>query len=191
MAKTNAMRKRSRSPMRWAVLICVLTLLISGGISFLSDVLLSRGGTVVAFITLLAIVLVGILFDMIGVAVTTAQESPFHSMASRKVPGAREAIWLLRNAERVGSICNDVVGDVCGVVSGSASALIAAKIVLSEEPSFVPLLLSSTVAALTVGGKALGKSAALRSCTPIVYAVGRFLYAMHHIPQRLQNRNKK
>ena len=83
----------------------------------------------VAFLILLAIILIGIIFDIIGMAVATADEKPFHSMASRKVAGASDAIKLLRNAERVSSICNDVVGDICGVVSGSASATIAALIV--------------------------------------------------------------
>ena len=72
-----------------------------------------------AFLILLVIVMVGIIFDIIGVAVTSADEKPFHSMAARKVPGSQEAIKLLRNAERVSSICNDVVGDICGVVSGT------------------------------------------------------------------------
>lgn len=172
-------------------MISFLTLLISGVISLLSDRLMEGSGMVIAFLTLLAIVLVGILFDVIGVAVTSANEVPFHSMAARKVPGARECIWLLRNAERVGSICNDVVGDICGVVSGSASAIIAAQVLRNFTPtwpSIVPLLMSSLVAALTVGGKALGKAIAISSCTPIVYGVGRFLYALHHFPERLQRK---
>ena len=130
---------------------------------------------------LLAIILIGIIFDIIGMAVATADEKPFHSMAARKVPGAHEAILLLRNAERVSSICNDVVGDICGVVSGSASATIAVQILANFEfewPQIVSLVMSALAAGLTVGGKAIGKSVAVSSCTQIVHAVGRIIHAI-------------
>ena len=103
-------------------------------------------------------------------------------MAARKVPGSQEAIRLLRNAERVSSICNDVVGDICGVVSGSASATIAALILTQVDvgwPRGVSLVMSALVAGLTVGGKAIGKTFAVNSCTQIVHTVGRVLHALN------------
>jgi len=121
-------------------------------------------------------------FDIIGMAVATADEKPFHSMAARKVPGAHEAISLLRNAERVSSICNDVVGDICGVVSGSASATIAAQILSNFDfswPQVVSLVMSALAAGLTVGGKAIGKSIAVNSCTAIVHGVGRMIHGLN------------
>ncbi len=139
----------------------------------------------VAFLILLAIVLIGILFDIIGVAVTSADEKPFHSMAARKVPGGMEAIRLLRQAEKVSSICNDVVGDICGVVSGSAAATIAVQVLQDFDfswPQMVSLLMSALVAGLTVGGKALGKTFAINSCTQIVGFVGKIIYLLRHIP---------
>lgn len=138
----------------------------------------------VAFVILLVIILVGIIFDVVGMAVASADEKPFHSMAAKKVPGAQEAIRLLRNAERVSSICNDVVGDICGVVSGSASATIAAQVIRSFDfswPQIVTLLMSALAAGLTVGGKAIGKSVAINSCTEIVHMVGRTAYTVNHL----------
>lgn len=138
----------------------------------------------VAFLVLFVIILVGIVFDVIGMAVASADEKPFHSMAARKVAGAQEAISLLRNAERVSSICNDVVGDICGVVSGSASATIAAQMLTKFDfswPKVMVLLMSALAAGLTVGGKAIGKTFAVNSCTNIVHAVGRFLYHLRHV----------
>ena len=126
--------------------------------------------------------MVGIIFDIIGMAVASADEKPFLSMAARKVPGSQEAIRLLRNAERVSSICNDVVGDICGVVSGSASATIAALILTQVDvgwPRGVSLVMSALVAGLTVGGKAIGKTFAVNSCTQIVHTVGRVLHALN------------
>ena len=105
-------------------------------------------------------------------------------MAARKVPGAVEAIQLLRNAERVGSICNDVIGDICGVVSGSASAAIAVRMMESFElswPRVIGLAMSALAAGLTVCGKAIGKSIAIHSSTEIVYGVGRIIYRFRKI----------
>ncbi|MDO5401482.1 MAG: hypothetical protein Q4F17_10985 [Eubacteriales bacterium] len=161
-----------------------MTIFISGFISLLSDEVMASSGIAVAFFILLVIIFVGIVFDIIGMAVATADEKPFHSMAARKIPGAQESIRLLRNAERVSSICNDVVGDICGVVSGSASATIAALILASVDigwPRGVGLSMSALAAGLTVGGKAIGKTVAVRSCTQIVHMVGRVIYTMNHL----------
>ena len=173
-----AMKKERQKAARWVVTIFLVTIFISGTISLLSDVIMSGSTMFVAFLILLAIIFIGIIFDVIGMAVATADEKPFHSMAARKVHGAQEAIALLRNAERVSSICNDVVGDICGVVSGSASATIAAQILSNFEmtwPQIVSLGMSALAAGLTVGGKAVGKSFAVNSCTEIVHAVGRLI----------------
>ena len=180
-----AAKKERNKTIRWVVTIFFITMLVSGVISLVSDQIMSASGIVVAFLILFVIILVGIVFDIIGVAVTSADEKPFHSMASRKVPGAQDAIKLMRNAERVSSICNDVIGDICGVVSGSASATIAAQVLRSFEfswPQLVTLIMSALVAGLTVGGKAIGKTVAINSCTKIVYNVGRIIHTLHHFP---------
>ena len=191
-----ASKKARNKTIRWVVTIFLVTIVISGTISFVSDEVMSRSGIVTAFLILLTIILIGIVFDIIGMAVATADEKPFHSMAARKVPGAQAAIRLLRNAERVSSICNDVVGDICGVVSGSASATIAAQILKNLEfgwPQVISLLMSAFCAGLTVGGKAIGKTFAVNSAIAIVHAVGKLIYWLEHIPEffRMQKKNKR
>ncbi|MBR5570177.1 MAG: hypothetical protein IKW10_04705 [Oscillospiraceae bacterium] len=144
-----------------------------------------------AFIILLVIILLGILFDVIGVAVTSADEKPFHSMAAHKVNGAQEAIKLLRNTEKVSTICNDVIGDVCGVVSGSASAAIAAQVLAKADltsADMVTLLMSALVAGLTVGGKAIGKVFAVHSCTKIVEKTGKVIWMFGNIIRVFQKK---
>ena len=189
MAKTHSdasRRERSRT-IRWVVTVFLVTLAVSGMISLISDEVMASSGLLAAFAILLGIVFLGIIFDIIGMAVATASEKPFHSMAARKVPGAQEAIRLLRNAERVSSICNDVVGDICGVVSGSASATIAALILTHVDlgwPRAVSLAMSALVAGLTVGGKAIGKTIAVNSCTQIVHLVGRVLHTLNRFKKK-------
>ena len=180
-----AAKKERNKTIRWVVTIFFITMLVSGVISLLSDQIMSVSGITVAFLILLFIILVGIIFDIIGVAVTSADEKPFHSMAARKVPGAQDAIKLMRNAERVSSICNDVIGDICGVVSGSASATIAAQVLQRFDfswPQLITLIMSALVAGLTVGGKAIGKTVAISSSTKIVHGAGKIIYTLHQFP---------
>ena len=189
MAKTpsDASKKERSRTIRWVVTVFLVTIVVSGIISLISDEVMASSGLVAAFAILLGIIFVGIIFDIIGMAVATASEKPFHSMASRKVPGAQEAIRLLRNAERVSSICKDVVGDICGVVSGSASATIAALVLSRVDlawPRVVSLVMSALVAGLTVGGKAIGKTIAVNSCTEIVHFVGRILYTLNRFKKK-------
>ena len=186
MAKSDpeaSKRERNRTT-KWVVTIFFVTIFISGTISLVSDEVMANSSLLVAFLILLVIIFVGIVFDIIGMAVASADEKPFHSMASRKVPGAHEAIRLLRNAERVSSICNDVVGDICGVVSGSASATIAALILANAQvgwPRGISLMMSALAAGLTVGGKAIGKTFAVNSCTKIVHMVGWVIYTLNRV----------
>ena len=196
MAKSDpaSAKKERLNAAKWVITIFFVTIVISGSISALSDTLMENSSMAAAFLILLVIILVGIVFDIIGMAVATANEKPFHSMAARKVAGAQEAIRLLRNAERVSSICNDVVGDICGVVSGSASATIAVQILRNFEftwPQLISLLMSALAAGLTVGGKAIGKSFAVNSCTNIVHGVGKMIYTMHNFPKMFRKKKKK
>ena len=182
MAKTDpqAVKKEEKRRTRnWVITIFFATIAISATISMVSDFVMGKSSMIVAFLILLMIVFIGIIFDIVGMAVATADEKPFHAMASRKVKGAKECIRLLRNAERVSSICNDVVGDICGVVSGSASATIAAQILKNFDfswPQIISLVMSALCAGLTVGGKAIGKSIAVNSCTAIVHTVGKIVF---------------
>ncbi len=180
----SALKKERNKTIRWVVTIFFTTILISGLITMISDEIMAVSNIAVAFLILLVIVAIGIVFDVIGMAVASADPKPFHSMAARKVPGATQAIALLKNAERVSSICNDVVGDICGVVAGSASATVAAQLLHKFEfgwPGFVSLALSALVAGLTVGGKAVGKTFAVHSSTKIVHNVGRFIHFLSGI----------
>lgn len=182
-------RKKAPSRVRWIVSVFLMTVLISALFSYVSSALMHDAEMFAAFIILFVIIFIGILFDMIGVAVASADERPFHSMAARKVPEAVDALRLVKNADRVSSICNDVIGDICGVVSGSASALIAAEIVMNFSASasdFITLAMSALVAGLTVGGKACGKGFAMRRCTLIIQSTAKVLCFFRTLPRTLR-----
>lgn len=139
---------------------------------------MSKVNLAMAFVILISFVLIGILFDIIGVAVTSANETPFHSLSSQKIRGAKEAVRLIRNADRVGSFCNDVIGDIVGIISGSATTVIVAMIIssgLNITNFALTVVMTALVAALTIGGKAAGKRIAIDKSSSIVFFVGKVI----------------
>lgn len=159
---------------KWVFGIIFWTFVISATISYTSDLLLSNVGLFPAFLILAAIISMGILFDIIGVAVTAADEVPFHSMASRKVKGAKTSVALIRNADKVSNFCNDVIGDVSSVISGTIGAVIVERIIIMSDVKYktiITLALSALIASLTVGGKAVGKNLAITQSNNIIFSV--------------------
>lgn len=184
---------KSVSRIRWLVTIFFMALMISAVFSLLSQELLSKASLFGAFVVLLTIIAIGILFDLLGVAVTAAEEKPFHSMASRRVRGGVEGIWLLRNAGKVSSICCDVVGDICGIISGTAAAVVAIEAwtsIQTVSQRIIQLVLSALVAALTILGKAFCKQIALDNSTSIVLAAARVIWRCKQLFSRKQKRQR-
>lgn len=147
--------------------------------TFFSEIVLPKLQILIlSFLFLLLIIAIGIVFDMIGVATTIASEKPFHAKAAKKVNGASHAIMIVRNADKVATFCNDVVGDICGTVSGALGAaiifqIVAGKVYLNQYESVFSMLITGLVAAFTVGGKAAGKRTAMQDSEQIIFAVGR------------------
>ena len=165
----------------WVLRVFFMAVVLSALLSFFSSTALDGAGYVVAVLVLVAFIALGIVFDMIGVAVTAADPKPFHSMAAHKEKGGREAIRLLSNANRVSSVCNDVVGDICGIVSGSTAAVIVSALQRDFNTTNVMLSIGVTalISGLTIGGKALFKKVAINECTAVVYRVARIMHALH------------
>ena len=170
-------------------IIILFTFMIAMFFSYIFEVLLGDVPLLIAFFMLIAIILTGIFFDGIGNAVVSADETTFHSMAAQKVKGAKESVMLIRNAPMVANLFNDVIGDIAGIISGST----ATAIVLAIEEGFgmksilLSIAMSGFVAALTVGGKALGKNFAIEMSRYIVYYVGVFIYYIKVILRKNKN----
>lgn len=125
----------------------------------------------VALFILLVIIVTGIVFDMIGIAATAADEVSLLAKAAKKVAGAREAIYFVRNADRFANFCNDVVGDISGIISGVLGAFLVLRLVTSgfiQENPFFSIIATGIISALTVGGKAYGKTLAIKRSTDII-----------------------
>ncbi|MBE6948892.1 MAG: hypothetical protein E7456_03495 [Ruminococcaceae bacterium] len=177
---------KNKSNIKWILQITVLSIVISVVFTLVSTEALAGAGYFLSFLLLTLFVFIGIFFDIVGVAVTSAVEAPFHSMASHKEKGAVEAIKLIKNAEKVSSICNDVVGDISGIVSGTTSSIIVAMLVndFTLNNVILQLIMSGIVSGLTIGGKAIGKTYAMRKSTFVVLTAGKFIAFFNKIKIR-------
>ncbi len=162
---------------KWVVTITICAFFISLLFSSLTDAMISHLNAIIGIVIVFLIIIVGVMFDMIGVAVTAASIKPFNSMASKKIRGSKTAIFLIRNASRVSAFCNDVVGDVCGIISGSVGILISSEIALefNFNTGFVSLILTALIAAFTIGGKAMAKSYAINKSDVIVFRFAKIV----------------
>ena len=136
--RANKLKEKQRKNKKWIIQIFIMAFFISVMFSFVSETFIPKLSLVFGILLIVVFIALGIVFDMIGVAVTASDEKPFHSMSARKVRGAKVAVLLKKNADKVGSFCNDVIGDICGVVSGSAGAIIASSI--ASQTSLSPFL---------------------------------------------------
>ncbi|MBS4176391.1 hypothetical protein [Lederbergia citrea] len=195
------MKEIINKSIKWSISIAVITFVLAAIFSIISNGVLHGVSWSFGLLVVLFIVLVGIFFDMIGIASTAADETPFHSMAARKVYGAKHSIRIIRNADRFASFCNDVIGDISGIISGTAGALVIIQLAKSMDISNSSPLeyginvgLTSLIAAITVGGKAFGKSFAIKYSRDIIFQVGKvlqFLEDKFHLSIIKDNKKKK
>ena len=168
--------KQKESNIKWIVEAFILTFVLSGLISYISSNGVEKLNLFWATIILILVIFLGIIFDIIGVAVTVAEEENFHAKASKKVEGSKTSLKLIKNAPKVANICADVIGDICGVLSGALSTMIAFKIINNYGmPEYLQYVISAFVASITVSSKALGKNIAKNNSTEIVHKVGIIL----------------
>lgn len=161
----------------WPIIVTILAFFISLLFSFISESIMPSVPILIGIIILITFILIGIIFDMIGVAVTSSNEEPLHAMSSKKIKGAKKAVSFKKNADKVSSFCNDVIGDICGIISGSAGVAVATSLANTYNLNifYTSLIVTAIIAALTIGGKAFCKKIAINNNHKIVYITAKIL----------------
>ena len=150
-------KKKPKSNIKWIITVFLVTFILSTTFSYFSVEITENMNLMTAIILLFLIILFGVMLDLVAMATATADINALHAKASDKKKGAKSAIKLVKNASRVSSICADVIGDVCGILSGSVGVLVAMEIsrIYNIELSIITLIVGGIVAACTVTGKAI------------------------------------
>ena len=160
----------------WVIFIAITTFILSLLFSFISNTVIANLNIILGIVILILVILIGVVFDLVAVAVTVGNEEDFHAQASKKIKGAKTSIKMIRNSAKVSNFCADVIGDICGVLSGAISAMIAFK--LTENygmSSSIQFVFSAIVSSVTVGGKAITKEIAKKNSTKIVGFISKFI----------------
>lgn len=162
-------KKRGRINWKWTFTVFFLSFFISMILAVLSSTL-ETIGTLVGFVILLLVIALGVLFDFIGIAVASADAGNFNSMAARGNPAGSKGVWLVKNADRVSSFCNDVIGDISGILSGAIGATLSISLFAADTPwdFWGDLVLTGAISAVTVGGKAMFKGLAMAHSQKVV-----------------------
>ncbi len=170
-------KRKKRENYQWAMKLTLLAFAISLSFSFFSEVAIKNANLLISTIIVLFFIFIGVLFDMVGMSVATALEAPLHSMSSRGIKSAKVGVMLKRNANKVSSFCQDVIGDICGIISGSAGVVIATNISQMWNCSLLlcSLVTTATIAALTIGGKAFEKNIAIEKSNDILNRFAKIL----------------
>lgn len=162
---------------KWVLIVTLLAFVISLLMSLLVTIVFKNVTLLLAIVITFIFIILGIIFDIIGVSVTIGDEVTFHSMSSRRVRGGKIGVSLIKNNDKVSSICCDVIGDICGIISGSAGVTIIALIINKTTWNILPvsLIVTALISALTIGGKALGKIIAINKSTEVITIVAKVL----------------
>ena len=177
----NKKSPKSKPGINWVVKATFISFFMTIAFSLFSELIVRSASVYISAFIVLLLVIISIIFDMIGTAMASAEQAPFVAMSSRKVRGAKEVLGLIKNTDKVCSICNDIVGDICGIVSGAATSAIIYNVVIAKNISsslmemIFTIFFSAIVACLTIGGKAFGKTIALKRSKDILLLVGVFL----------------
>lgn len=160
----------------WTIKITLITLCLAFFVSFATYLTSNKSNFIISVLTLALLIVVAIAFDSVGVAVTSCNLAPLLALSAKKVKGAAIAVKLVKNAEKVSNICNDVVGDMAGIISGTCAATVAMQLFSGDgNLNLFNILISSVVSAVTVGGKAFFKSVAINNSKEMVLFVGRII----------------
>jgi hypothetical protein len=169
--------RKNRRRIRWVIVISIWTFFIAIIFGYAAQYTLYGIHSLTAsFIILLFVVFLGIIFDLVGTAAAAADIAPLNAKAARRVPGAKNGVYLVQNAEQVANFCNDVAGDISGIISGTLATIIVFRLVLvlpvRQGEFFIGIALAALVAAVTVGGKAWGKIIAINHSTEVILLAG-------------------
>ena len=91
---------KNKTDFKWVLIVTVLAFIISIVMTLFSTITLENVSLLVAILITFLFILLGIVFDLIGVAVTSGDEVAFHSMSSRKVKGGKIGVKLMKNTSK-------------------------------------------------------------------------------------------
>lgn len=161
----------------WGLSVLFLSFALTVLFSFITEISIKGSPVYICIIVLIVLLVLNIGCDMLANAIITCNAEVFHAMASNKIKGAKRAVTFCKNSTKLGSVFADIIGDICGIVSGAAGSVLVVYIAAnggSTAELISSIGVSAVIAALTVGGKAIFKHFALKFNKQIVFGFAKF-----------------
>ena len=164
---------------RYIVLVGIASLFLAIVFTFFSEYFTSKLNSIIlALVFLVFVFLINIAADVVGTAVTAASHIPFNAKSAKRVKGAPQGLQLIKNADKVANLTNDMLSDITTTVGGALGISIAMQII-SLNPAisqfWLNILVTAFIAAVIVSGKAFSKKIALSHPNDVIFFVGRVL----------------
>ena len=163
----------------WAFKMFLVSICMSLFLGFISQTILTKMGIIFAIIVITIFVFLSVIFDMLGIAVASADLNVLKSWEKENKTGASVAVRLCENSEKVCSFCADMVGDICSTLSGAGGACIVVAITNELTSAniimLVSIITSALIAGITIFFKAIMKERALKNSNKIILDLGKFL----------------
>ena len=112
---------------------------------------------------------------MIGVSVASLKKEKLELLKDEV--GYKTAIKMSNNIDKISSFCGDVVGDICGILSGAGGVSLIVNMNIQNQNIFflATSLTSSFIAGLTIFFKAIMKTYAVENSLNVVMRVAKML----------------
>ena len=176
--KNKKKQKKKRIPawLAWGLEVLLLSFALTVLFCFLTVISVKNSPAYICVIVLIVLLIVNISCDVLANAIISCNPEAFHAMAAKKIKGAKRSVFFCRNATKLSSIFADVIGDICGIVSGAAGTALIVHFAMtgSVYEIVVSIGVSAVIGALTVGGKAIFKHFAIKYNKRIVFGFAKF-----------------
>ena len=181
----------NKNSTKWAFKVFILSISLSIIFSLVSQSLLPSLSPFFSIFVIVFFVFVSVIFDMVAVAFTSINKEQLDKFKNEN--GYIMAVKLCERADKVASFGGDVVGDICGILSGAGGVSLVVNMNIQDANLnlLVTCLVSSLIAGITIFCKAIMKTYALQNCEQIAIVTGTYLEASFFNRMRKKRQEKK
>lgn len=157
--------------------------------SMISQSLFPKIPPFLSVLIILFFIVISVVFDMIGVAFTSLGQCDLSKY--KKEQSYEVLVHLAENTDKISSFCGDIVGDICGILSGAGgvSLVLNLNIIETNINFIVTCVISSIIAGITIFGKAIMKGYAVKNCELVSLKTAKILKHLQF--SNLKGKNKK
>lgn len=161
--------------LRWATKTFFLSISLSIVFSMISQSMFPSLPAFFSSVIIFVFIFISCLFDVIGVAFTSFDKEVLSKYQNETFYKTAEK--LCNNTDKISSFCGDVVGDICGILSGAGGVSLVVNLgIANQSVNFlITCFVSSFIAGFTIFGKAVMKGYAINKSEKIVITTSKIM----------------